>query len=56
LRAPQLVGAVQATDDVADSVLIARPEVAVQVEGDLGGLVDERGLDLRQFAAKVFSR
>jgi hypothetical protein len=46
LRAAQFIGAEDAADCVADSVFLAGPEVAVDVEGDLGGLVAERRLHL----------
>ncbi len=53
LRASELVGSEEAADGVADSVFLAGPEVAVDVEGDLGGLVTERGLYLLHAATGV---
>lgn len=46
LCAPEFVGAEEAADGVPDSVFLAGPEVAEDIEGDLGGLVAEGGLDL----------
>lgn len=56
LSCSQPVGAEAAADGVADSVFIAGPEVAVNVEGDLGGLVAERRLHLLHAAAGVDQR
>ena len=51
--AAQLVWPEEAADGVADSVFLAGPEVTVDVEGDLRGLVAERGLDLLDAATGV---
>lgn len=53
LRAPQLVRPEEAADGVADPVFLAGPEVAVDVEGDLGGHVTERRLHLLHVATGV---
>jgi hypothetical protein len=47
------VGAEQTADRVAESGLIAGPEVAVDIEGDLGGLVAERRPHLLDAATRV---
>ncbi len=48
-----MFGPEEPTDGVADSVFLAGPEVAVDVEGDLGGLVTERRLYLLHVATRV---
>jgi hypothetical protein len=53
LHASKLVGAEEASDGVADSVLLAGPEVAVDIEGDLRGLVPERRLHLLRAATRA---
>ena len=52
-RASEFVGSEHAADGVADSVFLARPEVAVDVEGDFGGLVAEGRLHLLHVATRV---
>jgi hypothetical protein len=53
LRASQFVGAEESADGVADPVFLAGPEMAVDVDGDLRGLVPKRGLYLLHAATRV---
>ena len=53
MRASQFVWAEQVADGVADAVFLAGPDVAVDVEGDLRGLVTERRLYLLHVAPSV---
>jgi hypothetical protein len=53
LCAPQFVRAEEAADGVADSVFLTGPQVAVDVEGDLGGLVAQRRLYVLHVATRV---
>ena len=56
MRAAQLLGTEQAADGVTDSVFLAGPEVAVDVEGELCGLVTECCLHLLHTATCVDQR
>ena len=51
--ASQFVGTEETADCVADSVFLAGSEVAVDVEGDLGGLVTECRPHLLHAATRV---
>ena len=53
MHAPEFVGSEQTTDGVADAIFLTGPEVAVDVEGDFGGLVAERRLYLLHVATRV---